>query len=67
MYWLKGANSVLVRVRLSVCGARCAVAWVKLSLIEDWATIKVLSPWTTTPCVLFLESEPRGAAYLPPD
>ena len=60
-------NSVGVEVKLDVCSARCAVAWVRLILIEDRATIKVLTPWTTTPCVLFLESEPRGAAYLQPD
>ena len=30
----------------------CAVAWVKLSFIEDLATFKVLMPRTTTPTVL---------------
>ena len=37
---------------LAVCGVEWAVAVVRLSLIEDWATFKVLMPWTTTPHVL---------------
>lgn len=47
------------------CGAKCAVAWVGLTPIEDLATIKVLKPWTTTSCVLS-QVRPRRAAYLPP-
>ena len=52
------------KVRLNVCGVKCAVAWVRLILEEDWATIKVLTPWTATPCVLFLESERKGGRIL---